>query len=202
MGKLQKPDTVLTASSYYSSKAPISPSSSLSITRSSSSDSITTSDNDQTNLIRNSNNLNNLPKTPTIKFNNISSNNSKESKQQKHQSQFKIHRYTIYDDEKEEFIEIIEEEWDGEGDPPNREQKRNTVIIMDKDLPKLPIEPSSLDKNSLDDNNNSLRKFIKWLETNHPSIFEFINKYQKILVISFVSFLILLFLIIILACAL
>ncbi|CAI2177686.1 12648_t:CDS:2 [Funneliformis geosporum] len=63
------------------------------------------------------------------------------SETKKSESQLvKVHRYTIYDDEKGEFIEIVEEEWEGDGPPPRKstESQKKGVIILDKDLPNLP----------------------------------------------------------------
>ncbi|CAG8740802.1 13590_t:CDS:1, partial [Cetraspora pellucida] len=43
------------------------------------------------------------------------------NRKEERQSQLvKIHKYTIYDNEKEEFIEIVEEEWEGDGPPPRQ----------------------------------------------------------------------------------
>ncbi|CAG8490094.1 2314_t:CDS:1 [Acaulospora colombiana] len=203
---VQKPDTALTASSYYSgtinttSTQPL-PTGQLS--------------NSPMNAIENDK----KPATELSKFTTDSSTNnhnnpdsglSKQtsksklrrslsllSRKEEKQSQplLKVHRYTIYDDEKGEFIEIIEEEWEGDGPPPKKSlsiQQQNTLMI-DKDLPKLPEPIENTDEKKL------FAKFNKWLKQRYPFILEFSKEHKRTLLISSVLFLLLIIVIIILA---
>ncbi|CAG8498845.1 4961_t:CDS:1 [Racocetra fulgida] len=80
------------------------------------------------------------------------------NRKEERQSQLvKIHKYTIYDNEKEEFIEIVEEEWEGDGPPPRQSitSQHKSIIFVDKDLPSLP-EPIPKKEE------NKFIKFSKW----------------------------------------
>ncbi|CAG8549719.1 7719_t:CDS:1 [Acaulospora morrowiae] len=121
----------------------------------------------------------------------------KEEKQSS--SLLKVHRYTIYDDEKGEFIEIIEEEWEGDGPPPRKStsDQQTNALMIDKDLPQLP----ELIENNTREETMFLR-FYKWLEDRYPFILEFSKKHKKTLLISLGLFFLLILIIIILACTL
>lgn len=113
------------------------------------------------------------------------------SEEKKAHSQFKVHRYTIYDDEKDEFIEIVEEEWEGDGPPPPRKSinsQRKNVLTIDKALPNLP-EPLPEIKGNL------TVKFKQWLKNRYPHI----NKYKLPIIISLIIFFVIILIIIILA---
>ncbi|CAB4394453.1 hypothetical protein RhiirA5_424233 [Rhizophagus irregularis] len=113
------------------------------------------------------------------------------SEEKKTHSQFKVHRYTIYDDEKDEFIEIVEEEWEGDGPPPPRKsinsQRKNVLLTIDKALPNLPEQ--------LPEKENLLVKFKQWLKNRYP----YINKYKLPIIISLIIFFVIILIIIILA---
>ncbi|CAG8543356.1 4918_t:CDS:2 [Scutellospora calospora] len=100
----------------------------------------------------------------------------------------KVHRYTIYDSEKEEFIEIVEEEWDGDRPPPRQSvtSQNKSTILVDKDLPSLP-EPITKKKEG-----NNFKKFYEWAENEW-------YQHKKRILISLGVILLLLFIIILAA---
>ncbi|CAG8743217.1 23595_t:CDS:2, partial [Dentiscutata erythropus] len=132
-------------------------------------------ENEQTTLIKESNGVPpkaakvGIPSSTSI-TDQEESNNHKKSKSllgrslsflnRKEENQLvKIHKYTIYDNEREEFIEIVEEEWEGDGPPPRHSMssQRRSTIIVDKELPSLPEPiPNKEEKR--------LKKFHKWVE--------------------------------------
>ena len=115
------------------------------------------------------------------------------SEEKKSQSQLvKVHTFTIYDEEKDKFIEITEEEWEGDGPPPRKStdsQKKN-ILMIDKALPSIPELPSGTEKENL------ITKFNQWLKNKHPYVY----KYRlPIFILLMILFIALLLIIIILA---
>ncbi|CAG8474830.1 34313_t:CDS:1 [Racocetra persica] len=112
------------------------------------------------------------------------------NRKEERQSQLvKIHKYTIYDNEKEEFIEIVEEEWEGDGPPPRQSitSQHKSIVFVDKDLPSLP-EPIPKKEE------NKFIKFYRWAEKKWLQ-----NKKRNIITLGVTLFLF--FILIILAAA-
>ncbi|CAG8584838.1 6744_t:CDS:2 [Gigaspora rosea] len=173
-------ENVLTSNTSHSNITlnPLPTTSRLSSNSAETFENISGDENDQTTLIKGSNGVPIEPPKPTkislpssITDQEESSNHKKSTsllgrslsflnRKEERQSQLvQIHKYTIYDNERDEFIEIIEEEWEGDGPPPRQSitpQHKNTILV-DKELPSLP-EPIPTKEES------KFRKFHKWVE--------------------------------------
>jgi hypothetical protein len=218
---LKKPDVAITASSFYLEKtlpttSVITKNSSNSSVNETSLDGGEGDEDEQSNLI-----LNDLLQSTTKKetfdisektsatitnaddltSNSFNKKNSilqrslsflSRSEEKKTPSQFKVHRYTIYDDEKDEFIEIVEEEWEGDGPPPPRKSinyQRKNVLTLDKALPNLPESSPEIKKDNL------ITKFNQCLKDRYPCV----NKYKLQIISSLIIFFLIILIIIILA---
>ncbi|CAG8479893.1 29816_t:CDS:1 [Gigaspora margarita] len=212
MSKHQRstPENVLTSNTSHSNITlnPLPTTSRLSSNSAETFETISGDENDQTTLIKGSNGVpieppkatkisipssitdqeesSNLKKSTSLLGRSLSFLNRKEERQ----SQLvKIHKYTIYDSEKEEFIEIIEEEWEGDGPPPRQSvaSQHKSTILVDKELPSLP-EPIPTKEES------NFRKFHRWVENKWV-------RHKRINLIILSLIVLLLFILIILAAA-
>src|SRR2546429_569662 len=84
------------------------------------------------------------------------------------------------EDEKDEFIEVVEEEWEGDGPPPPRKStdyQRKSALIINKALPNLPeLPPDEIKKE------NPITKFNQWLKDRYP----YVNRYKLPIIISLI----------------
>ncbi|CAG8636169.1 15327_t:CDS:2 [Funneliformis caledonium] len=208
---LKKPNVAITASSFYSRETLSTPSVNTKRSSNSSVDTLVTLPLDQTKIDIPSPAIKNekvaiptsLSSNPSVistvvekeKLNRSNSILQRSlsflirSESKKSESQLvKVHRYTIYDDETGEFIEIVDEEWEGDGPRPRKstDSQKKGVIILDKDLPSLP-EPPVIKKKT------PIAKFNQWLKDKYPRV----NKYKLLIIVSLI--LIILLMIIILA---
>ncbi|CAG8554498.1 15221_t:CDS:2 [Funneliformis mosseae] len=185
---LKKPDVAITASSFYSRETLSTPSVNTKRSSNSSVDTLVTLplEEDQTKIdipspaIKNEKvaiptSLSSSPSviSTVVEKEKLNKSNSilqrslsflTRSESKKSESQLvKVHRYTIYDDETGEFIEIVDEEWEGDGPRPRKstDSQKKGVIILDKDLPSLP-EPPVIKKKT------PIAKFNQWLKDKYP----------------------------------